>query len=1292
MSRVKLCRSLTMLRVLLAALFLLVGAVGGADAQTSGQPPGDKPASPAPGSRWVVIEDLPRHPQPVQEQLATLLQTSVLATDTVALEQAVVEAVEKFLGASNAPQVIVANITQEDTWAFGTAAVPAQTPEGAPEGFLFLAQNQEGQWHVTLSGQAEFEVWRELVPPSFPLMRRAAFSAQSVAGDGSAQLGFPWALDESWTLTGGPHTNQGYVNGQPDWGRPRSALDFAGGSGIVRPARDGRAYRPCADFVLIDHGDGWYTGYYHLANIPIAHGTQVYRWTTALGNISTNAGCGGSATGAHVHFTLRHGSSGGFVEMHGRDIGGWTVQEGNAPYSGCLARGNAQRCVGQQVLNDGQIGSGSNPPPTCPQSGGVILYQHADYDCGGAGEGAGYVIRTGSGFQTVPGSFDNRASSIRIPSNWSVRLFEHGYQNSPSVCINAPGDANFTDNYYPGGYSINDTVSAFEVFTAPNCGGGSGGTNRPPNTPSPTSPHDWYVARDGRAPTLCWNNPGDPDGDAVQFFAEVFQSARNAQSGWIYDTCWRPAELDGGYFGYQWRVKARDARGAESGWSVVWHFSIEQGPQPPNTNWQASYWDNRELRGGPRVQTNEGGVYLFRRWEWGAPYGLPGDEWSARFVKRTYFPGGWYTFHCQHDDGCRVFVNGQLLVNGWWDSSFEHHSQGIHLPTGEHEVKVEYYEKTGFAALEVWWHGPGYLPDSESCDSNVTWCGEYWGNRHLMGRPVIQRQEGSNLDLHWGTGGPHATFPSDNFSSRYWRRPYLECGRYRFHVFADDGVRMWVDDALRLDEWRDQVAGFAFDLDMSEGRHTLRVDHYENGGSAAIRVNWEKLSSCPPQVSIEEVSTHYVKSGVSVDPLVRVRVTQGMLDGGRGDALAWVGGDLLSAGSTVQTVQGIVYNGEQHLFTTMSYPGFRMTAPAGEGTYESVWRIHAAGTEVGSPAVIRVIVDNTPPAISNLNVTRPDANTFQITVNVQDAVGVERVRFVAGYHTPGAAWQWRTLGWDTNGGDGWGWTWNVADVPDQVGIAVYAEAWDRAGNGASHTLGDLILDRQPPQTWMLALPPVQESTAILLSWEAEDAVSGISAFQLQIQEGNGPWRHLAELWPSARRLRLFGTLGQSHRFRMRGIDQAGNAESYPDAAETETYINPCNGDAYEPDNSRYNPRVLYAGVPQRHTFCGLNDEDWVIFWAERGRRYIIRTYDLAQTDSFSTDTVLSLYGPDNSLIAENDDWGSLASYIEWTPTTTGWHFARVREYLGHLLAGNAVAYTLSFNETRMLYLPSVAGR
>ncbi|WP_343409664.1 hypothetical protein [Candidatus Amarolinea dominans] len=229
----------------------------------------------------------------------------------------------------------------------------------------------------------------------------------------------------------------------------------------------------------------------------------------------------------------------------------------------------------------GTSGPTPTPVPTCPTSGGIILYKDWQYQCANEGEGSGWVRRDSTGWQNV-GGFNDRASSVRVPSGWSVKLFEHGDRGGGWACRNS-NDDNFGGNQFNNGASLNDAVSSFEVFNVPNCG-----DNHAPNTPSLQSPGDGHVATDGRAPQLCWNNNGDPDGDSVQFYAEVYGSAVNANSGWTGSTCWRPGNLDGQYYGYQWHVKARDNYGAESGWSTTWHFTIQQPNQPPSISFNTA--------------------------------------------------------------------------------------------------------------------------------------------------------------------------------------------------------------------------------------------------------------------------------------------------------------------------------------------------------------------------------------------------------------------------------------------------------------------------------------------------------------------------------------------------------------------------------------------------------------------------------------------------------------------------------------------------------------------------------
>jgi murein DD-endopeptidase MepM/ murein hydrolase activator NlpD len=158
------------------------------------------------------------------------------------------------------------------------------------------------------------------------------------ASDGPPQFSLPWSTGQIWRLTGGPHSNVGY-------GRPWSSLDFAGPvpgvSYPVRAAAAGVVVRPCANWVQIKHGNGWETSYYHLIRIKVTGGQTVQRGQL-LGYTSTQAGCGGSATGPHVHFSLKH--DGQYVNIRGFTFGGWTVREGSAQYLGCLVRAAEKRC------------------------------------------------------------------------------------------------------------------------------------------------------------------------------------------------------------------------------------------------------------------------------------------------------------------------------------------------------------------------------------------------------------------------------------------------------------------------------------------------------------------------------------------------------------------------------------------------------------------------------------------------------------------------------------------------------------------------------------------------------------------------------------------------------------------------------------------------------------------------------------------------------------------------------------------------------------------------------------
>lgn len=122
------------------------------------------------------------------------------------------------------------------------------------------------------------------------------------------------------------------------------------------------------------------------------------------------------------------------------------------------------------------------------------------------------------------------------------------------------------------------------------------------------------------------------------------------------------------------------------------------------------------------------------------------------------------------------------------------------------------------------------------------WYAEYFTNRDLAGAPAITRYE-SAVNFDWGNGSPDAAIPADNFSARFTRDEYFEAGTYRFSYRSDDGIRIWVGNALVVDDWRDRQVAWSFvDRTLARGTQRVRVEYYEHAGGAAVQLAWERIS------------------------------------------------------------------------------------------------------------------------------------------------------------------------------------------------------------------------------------------------------------------------------------------------------------------------------------------------------------------------------------------------------------------------------------------------------------------
>jgi hypothetical protein len=210
------------------------------------------------------------------------------------------------------------------------------------------------------------------------------------------------------------------------------------------------------------------------------------------------------------------------------------------------------------------------------------------------------------------------------------------------------------------------------------------------------------------------------------------------------------------------------------------------------------------------------------------------EGFSARWKRTIDVGAGTYRFTATSDDGIRVYVNDRLIINEWYDHPARIYTADYGLQAGHHVVTVEYYEQTGAALAKVSW---ALKPEQPG-----PWRGQYYDNPWLSGLPALTRSD-ARIDFDWGSGSPAPQIPSDNFSVRWARSVPLEYGYYRFTATSDDGIRVYVDQRLVIDGWRDQSARtYTGELNLAGGPHEIVVEYYERGGGAVARLDWKRLS------------------------------------------------------------------------------------------------------------------------------------------------------------------------------------------------------------------------------------------------------------------------------------------------------------------------------------------------------------------------------------------------------------------------------------------------------------------
>jgi hypothetical protein len=270
--------------------------------------------------------------------------------------------------------------------------------------------------------------------------------------------------------------------------------------------------------------------------------------------------------------------------------------------------------------------------------------------------------------------------------------------------------------------------------------------------------------------------------------------------------------------------------GPSQGITATVFLPIISRPEPftPNT-WTGEYYPNANLTEPPAYTTEE--VRVDYDWGAGAPSGLPKDLFSVRWTGYWDFDLGRYTFFILADDGVRLWLDDELIIDAWTVSRSEHQKTVVVETAGLHKLKLEYFEDYELATIRLHWRRTDLYPQWQGDYYTLPWVESGW----------LYDQTDSAIQFDWVDDCPSG-LPCDGFSIAWNATPVFEAGSHRFYLYADDGYQLLVDGTkVHEGGWYDGQGGgqedVTYDLEVDEvEQHDITYNFHDRGSLAEARL------------------------------------------------------------------------------------------------------------------------------------------------------------------------------------------------------------------------------------------------------------------------------------------------------------------------------------------------------------------------------------------------------------------------------------------------------------------------
>jgi len=445
------------------------------------------------------------------------------------------------------------------------------------------------------------------------------------------------------------------------------------------------------------------------------------------------------------------------------------------------------------------------------------------------------------------------------------------------------------------------------------------------------------------------------------------------------------------------------------------------------------------------------------------------DNFSVRWSGELLAPvTGTYTLTTASDEGVRLYVDGQLLVDNWVDHTLATNSSTVSLAAGQrYAIRMDFYERGGPATARLSWTYPGqstqivpqwflypappinqppavnagtdqtiFLPSGASLVGTArddglpspvtlttTWSkisgredsdggtvvfanpnaptttvtfgangiyvlrltvsdgavtvsddvtitvnppavigtgiglvGDYFSDpnngSHFV-TPMFGRVD-PLVNFDWASAAPGGSLSAGNYSVRWTGKVQAPVtGSFTFTTMADDGVRLWVDNVLVIDNWIDQAVTTRSSVPIAFAAgtlHDLKMEYYEHTGLATAKLLWSypgQTQVVIPKTQLYPPSNRAPVANAGTDRTITLPATTALSGSVRDDGLPSPPASLSATWTKVSGPGTVNFTNPNALSTTASF--------SSAGTY--VLRLSVSDSVLSSTNDVSVVVN-----------------------------------------------------------------------------------------------------------------------------------------------------------------------------------------------------------------------------------------------------------------------------------------------------------------------------------------------